>query len=80
MLLAGALAAADAACSLMAGKRALITGASSGIGLATVRVFVKAGATVCATGRNQQVLARLAEETGCSYVRASMPSIACRSA
>merc|ERR1712166_294259 len=53
---------------LLAGKRALITGASSGIGLETVRVFVKAGATVCATGRNEEVLARLAEETGCSYV------------
>eukprot|EP00658_Telonema_sp_P-2_P019276 TRINITY_DN17594_c0_g1_i4.p1 TRINITY_DN17594_c0_g1~~TRINITY_DN17594_c0_g1_i4.p1 ORF type:complete len:260 (-),score=44.34 TRINITY_DN17594_c0_g1_i4:358-1137(-) len=53
---------------MLAGKRALVTGASSGIGLATVRVFINEGATVCATGRNNAALQELAQETGCSYV------------
>lgn len=53
---------------LLRGKTALITGASSGIGLATVRAFVREGAKVCATGRNESALRRLADETGCSFV------------
>jgi NAD(P)-dependent dehydrogenase (short-subunit alcohol dehydrogenase family) len=51
---------------LLAGKRAIVTGASSGIGLATVRVFIKEGAVVCATGRNEDALKKLADETGTS--------------
>lgn len=43
----------------------LVTGASGGIGAATVRHLVKAGADVIASGRNEAGLNQLAEETGC---------------
>ncbi|REJ78343.1 MAG: SDR family NAD(P)-dependent oxidoreductase [Acidobacteria bacterium] len=43
----------------MKGKVALITGASSGIGLASAQKFAKAGATVVATGRNESALNEL---------------------
>ena len=43
----------------------LITGASGGIGAATVRHLVDAGATVIASGRNQDRLDELEQETGC---------------
>ena len=44
------------------GKVALITGATSGIGLATARLFAKEGARVMATGRNQDALDTLCAE------------------
>ncbi|WP_319413793.1 SDR family oxidoreductase [uncultured Cohaesibacter sp.] len=43
----------------------LVTGASGGIGAATVRQLVTAGADVIASGRNEKVLADLAGDTGC---------------
>lgn len=43
----------------------LVTGASGGIGAATVRQLCAAGAEVIASGRNADQLATLAEETGC---------------
>jgi NAD(P)-dependent dehydrogenase (short-subunit alcohol dehydrogenase family) len=43
----------------------LVTGASSGIGRATVELLCASGASVVAAGRNVNELARLAEETGC---------------
>lgn len=46
-------------------KTALVTGASSGIGAAIVGRLQQAGITVHAVARNQERLARLAEETGC---------------
>jgi len=46
----------------LAGKVALITGASSGIGAATARLFARNGAKVCLTGRNQENLCKVAEE------------------
>jgi NAD(P)-dependent dehydrogenase (short-subunit alcohol dehydrogenase family) len=44
------------------GRIAVITGASSGIGLATARLFVAEGAFVFITGRRQQELARAVSE------------------
>lgn len=38
------------------GKRALVAGATQGIGRATAEAFAAAGATVCVVGRNQQGL------------------------
>jgi NAD(P)-dependent dehydrogenase (short-subunit alcohol dehydrogenase family) len=46
------------------GKRALITGGNSGIGLATARLFVAEGARVAITGRNQATLDAAAKELG----------------
>jgi NAD(P)-dependent dehydrogenase (short-subunit alcohol dehydrogenase family) len=40
----------------LAGKFALITGGSSGIGLATAKAFVANGARVAITGRDQKTL------------------------
>lgn len=43
----------------------LVTGASGGIGAATVRLLVGEGAEVIASGRNGEALDALARETGC---------------
>lgn len=43
----------------------LVTGASGGIGAATVRQLVAAGAEAIASGRNVEQLEKLAKETGC---------------
>ena len=43
----------------------LVTGASGGIGGATVRHLIKAGAEVIASGQNSEKLDALAAETGC---------------
>jgi NAD(P)-dependent dehydrogenase (short-subunit alcohol dehydrogenase family) len=45
-------------------KTALVTGGSSGIGLATARRFVEEGARVAITGRNQERLDEAARELG----------------
>ena len=46
-----------------AGKIVLVTGATSGIGRATVLRFVEAGARIAAVGRNEEALERLSQET-----------------
>jgi A-factor type gamma-butyrolactone 1'-reductase (1S-forming) len=48
---------------LLENKVVLVTGATSGIGLASVELFQKEGAKVIAVGRNQDVLTRLAKTT-----------------
>ena len=47
------------------GRIILVTGASGGIGGATVRQLVAAGADVIASGRSTEALNKLAAETGC---------------
>ena len=47
------------------GKIAIVTGASSGLGWATVKALSKRGANVVATARRQDRLASLRGETGC---------------
>ncbi|HJS53284.1 MAG TPA: SDR family oxidoreductase [Chitinophagaceae bacterium] len=49
---------------MLQNKTAVITGGSSGIGLATVKVFKENGATVLFTGRNPEAVADTAKETG----------------
>jgi len=47
------------------GRTILVTGASGGIGGATVRHLIAAGAEVIASGRSADALAALAADTGC---------------
>lgn len=46
----------------------LVTGASGGIGAATVRMLIKEEAKVIASGRNEDKLATLALDTGCDVL------------
>src|SRR6516225_602151 len=46
------------------GKVAVITGGSSGIGLATAKLFQQAGAKIAISGRNQKALDAAAKELG----------------
>src|SRR3974390_2808392 len=48
----------------LAGKKALITGGNSGIGLATARLFIAEGAQVAITGRDQKTLDDAVRELG----------------
>ena len=50
------------------GRVILVTGASGGIGAATVRMLVKEEAKVIASGQNKDKLTKLATETGCDVL------------
>jgi NAD(P)-dependent dehydrogenase (short-subunit alcohol dehydrogenase family) len=54
--------------SLLTGKTAVVTGASSGIGLATARRFIEEGATVFVTGRKRAELEAAAATLGSAAV------------
>jgi len=51
------------------GKTALLTAAGQGIGRAVALAFAREGANVIATDINAELLADLADETGCATVR-----------
>ena len=53
----------------LTGKRALVTGGSSGIGLATARALRARGVTVAISGRDGEALSRAAEELGALAVQ-----------
>ena len=48
--------------NLLTGQTAIITGATSGIGRATARLFAQEGAHIVACGRRAEALASLSEE------------------
>ena len=56
----------------MQASRFLITGGSQGIGAAIVELARKAGHKVVFTGRNEQLIAKVAEETGAHGLRADV--------
>lgn len=60
----------------LAGKTALVTGGSSGIGAEIVSVFVDAGATVIATGQSPQRLSTVAAETGAETIAGDIATAA----
>ncbi|ARN72937.1 SDR family NAD(P)-dependent oxidoreductase [Oceanicoccus sagamiensis] len=63
----------------LAGKTAIITGASGTIGLAATKVFAEEGANVLMVARNEQALAKAAEEMATdrvSYVAADIATAA----
>ncbi|MDM7887488.1 SDR family NAD(P)-dependent oxidoreductase [Curtobacterium sp. RHCJP20] len=55
-------------------RTALVTGGTSGIGLAVVRRFVAEGAHVFVTGRRQQALDALRDEFGEAVTLGPMPA------
>jgi 3-hydroxybutyrate dehydrogenase len=56
------------ATQLLAGKHALVTGGSRGIGAAITRVLITHGARVTITGRDEKRLARAAHDFGAEFV------------
>lgn len=54
------------------GRRLLITGGGSGIGLATARLFVAEGGRVALLDRDAEALARARQELGCHTVTADV--------
>lgn len=60
----------------MADRLVVVTGASSGIGEATVRLLRSQGMAVIAVARRAERLHALAKETGCEYVVADLATAA----
>ncbi len=52
----------------------LVTGATGGIGAATVKLLIKEEANVIAAGRNQERLSELASDTGCKTLAFDLTS------
>ena len=55
-------------------RTVLVTGATGGIGAATVELLMKEGANTIAAGRNQERLAQLSADTGCEALSFDLTS------
>jgi len=55
-------------------RTVLVTGATGGIGAATVRLLMKEGANTIAAGRNQEQLSQLSSDTGCETLSFDLTS------
>jgi NAD(P)-dependent dehydrogenase (short-subunit alcohol dehydrogenase family) len=60
----------------LAGRTAVITGGSSGIGLASARLFAAEGAAVTIVGRSEARLAAAADELGVRWIATDLSSAA----
>ena len=54
--------------SRLAGRKLLVTGGGRGLGYAMAEKFVREGAQVVITGRNEEVLKNASERIGCRYL------------
>eukprot|EP00755_Sulcionema_specki_P022042 Sspe_Gene.75553::Locus_47197_Transcript_1_1_Confidence_1.000_Length_886::g.75553::m.75553 len=57
---------------MLRGRLAIVTGATSGIGEAAARFFVKEGATIAAVGRNRVKLQQLEKDLKCSVIESDI--------
>ena len=55
-------------------RTVLVTGATGGIGAATVRLLMKEGANTIAAGRNREQLTQLSSDTGCKTLSFDLTS------
>ncbi|MFC3443453.1 SDR family NAD(P)-dependent oxidoreductase [Sphingobium rhizovicinum] len=57
----------------MAGRRIIVTGTASGIGLATAKLLAREGAVLALIDRDAGALARIAEELGAHHAQVDLP-------
>ncbi|WP_298400603.1 SDR family NAD(P)-dependent oxidoreductase [Sphingobium sp.] len=57
----------------MAGRRIMVTGAASGIGLATAQMFAREGAALSLLDRDAPALARIADDLGAHHASVDLP-------
>lgn len=59
----------------LVGKKILITGGAKGLGRAMTERFMQEGANVMITGRDEDALKKVADQTGCHYIKYDITEI-----